>query len=252
MSEPVKVSGMVLSAMPIGEYDRRIVLLTSDRGKINGFARGARRPGSSMMAAAQPFVYGEFMLYEGRNSYTFVSAGSAEYFDELRKDISAVCYGSYFLELADYYSRENEDDSQILALLYLSVKALIRKQVPYPLIRCIFELRILVINGEYPDFFRCLHCGREDELSAFSAAAHGMFCSEHASMAGASAVYMNSAAVYAAQYIVSKPLTRLFAFTVSDEVQRQLRGMLDSYIRTVTDRNFRSLETLKMIDESGS
>ena len=146
----IELSGMVLRTAAAGEYDRRIVLLTRERGKITAFARGARRSGSALTAATVPFAFGTFRVYEGKSAYTCVAADISHYFEKLKTDYIGACYGAYFMEFADYYAQENLDGTDLLNLLYVSLKMLEKEDVPNRLVRYAFEVRLMVQGGEFP------------------------------------------------------------------------------------------------------
>ena len=48
MRETVALTGMILTASPMKEYDRRVEILTRERGRISAFAQGARKVGSAL------------------------------------------------------------------------------------------------------------------------------------------------------------------------------------------------------------
>lgn len=242
MGQTIVLTGMVLAAIPIGEYDKRITLLTKERGKITAFAKGARRQGSTLTAAANPFAFGQFEVYEGRTSYTVVRASISNYFRELVADFESVYYGFYFLEIADYYTRENADELHMLKLLYQSMRALEKKTLSNRLVRCIYELKAMVINGEYPNVFSCMDCKREDRLAFFDVEKGGMLC-EACGRTGA--IPVDASTLYALQYIVTSSIEKLYTFTVSEEVLTTLERVMEAYMKRYIDRRFKSLEVLK-------
>ena len=247
MSQNITVTGMVLSATPIGEYDRRVVILTKERGKISAFAKSARRQNSVLMGMTNPFSFGEFTLYEGRTSYTLVQANISNYFMELSTDFEGAYYGFYFMEFADYYTREYNDEKQMLKLLYQSLRALASKRIPYELVRCIFELKALVINGEYPEVFHCACCEEKETGMAFSCKTRGIVCGNCSGKINDS-IRIEKSTLYTLQYIVSSPIEKLYTFTVSDAVLRQLRKIMEQYVGMYVDKKFKSLEILESIN----
>ena len=106
-AELIEVTGMVLTASPVKEYDKRIELLTKERGRISAFVTGARRVNSAVSACAIPFTFGTYRLYEGRSSYNVQSAQIKKFFAGIADDFDTLCYASYFAELARYFTREN-------------------------------------------------------------------------------------------------------------------------------------------------
>lgn len=241
------VTGLVISAMPMGEYDKRITLLTRERGKITAFARGARRPNSQLLAATNPFSFGEFELFEGRSTYTIAKAAISNYFRTLAYDPIAAYYGFYFLEFADYYCQENNDEKEMLKLLYQTLRALESEHYDNRLVRAVFELKALAVNGEAPNVFGCLACGKKEQLYYFSGRKGGILCEECKGTAE-DAWKMTESTVYTMQYVIASDITKLYSFAVSEKVLAELQKMLAQYMQLYVNHTFKSLKVLDEIE----
>jgi len=209
------LTALVLASTPAGEYDRRVVLLTRERGKIACFARGARRPGSPLMAVSLPFCFGTYRIRPGRNSNVLVEAKLQTFFEKLRNDMEATCYASYFAEFLQYVTRENNDESALLLLAYQSFRALESNRIPQRLVRAVFEIRATVIEGEF------MPPSQEHGFSA--------------------------SALQAVEHIVSSPIRTLYTFAVKDSVLVELEHIAEVSVKRSLNHHFESLDILKAL-----
>ena len=218
MEDLVTVNGIVLKHSPSGDYDWVVTIFTAERGKITAFARGARKPGNKLCGCVEPFCFGSFKLFASRTAYNIQEASIDNYFEGFRTDLEAACYGTFFLELASYYTRENNEDRDLLNLLYISLKALLKESLANALVRCIYELKALEIEGEYPGVPE----GAELTLS--------------------------ESARYTLEYIEKSPINKLYTFSVNDEVLKELSLVTSLYRNRYIDKKLNSLEMLSAFD----
>ncbi len=264
MTGQVHLTGMVLVSMPVGDYDRRLTILTRERGKISAFAKGARKPTSPLLGCSQPFSFGEFVLYEGKNSYNVVSAEISNYFAELRNDVESIYYAMYFCEFSCFMTKENLEAGEPLKLLYMTLRALSKPALHKKLVRRIFELRFMAVNGEMPQVESCVLCGREEMLKQpkgwFSPTEGGICCEEcrrkrlqernaatgAAYMPENDGVWIGTTTIYTMQYILATPLEKLFTFTVSGEVLSELCEAMEQFLTKHVGHKMKSEEMLEV------
>ena len=209
-----ELTGMILRSMPIGEYDRRVEILTREKGKISAFARGSRKPGSPLMASASPFVFGRFRVFFGRSSNQLLSAQVQNYFETLRADITATCYGSYFMEILEYCTAENMDADALLILGYQALRALSSEKFDNRLVRGIFEIKAVTLEGEFeaPDPDKYL-----------------------------------PATIHALHFLWDTPPAKVYSFGVSEEVLRELLQIAGRLRKRTFPHHFQSLDILEVV-----
>ncbi len=240
MKNGVTVTGMVLSSMPIGEFDRRISLLTKELGKISVFAKGARKPKGAFVACTQTFAYGEFTVFPGK-AYTLIGADVKNYFEEFRGDFEKMYRGMYFCEVSGYFAQEGLDEGERLRLLYAALLALSRGRMDPALLKAVFDLRMLVLEGEGPEVTACVSCRKPytGGDARFGLHENGLLCGD---CFDSDSVPLHEGTVRALNYICFSPLEKLFSFELTKERSFELCDVVHRYFVLHVDREFKSEE----------
>ena len=150
---------LVLRTYRLGESDRLVVLLTRDRGKKRGVARGGARSRKRFGGALEPFTHVR-VAYHEREQRDLVRL---DYADVLGSPLTAggeACtYASYFAELLDEWSPENDPQERLFRLGVAVLDAL-QAGVGAERLARYFEYWLLRLQGVYPPVHACPQCAR--------------------------------------------------------------------------------------------
>src|SRR5947209_8573031 len=101
-------TGLVLSRRNLGETDRILTLYTREHGKLGAVAKGARRSGSRLSGATEPFTESRFLLATGRSLDIVTQCEVRQSFPGLRTDLEMLARATYFCELLSTFTVERD------------------------------------------------------------------------------------------------------------------------------------------------
>jgi len=248
MNQQLLLTGIVISEYPMGENDKRLTILTGERGKVSVISKGCRKVGSHLHAVSQAITFGEFQVSFGRNYNYLTSAVIKDSFGYLKDELKKILYASYFCEVTGYFAVEGQEERDLLNLLFITFMAMKKALLPLPLIRRIFEFRILQYSGYGMETNQCIHCGRDishEVESGISYSQGGIVCHQCKDQIFCDPVRGDVA--YALSYLSSAPLKETYSFVVSGKTQEGFERAVSRYFSVLADHNFKSEVMLETV-----
>ncbi len=156
----ITTQAIVLHHADYRENDRMLTLLTPDMGRVDALARGCKKPGSPLLAGAELFAFGEYVLFRGRGRATVVSCSIIDSFYDLRTDYDRLRYASYMLQVINAQALPAERPGRLFLLLLRSFKRLCYMDLDARAVTAAFLLMDAALSGYRPRLHHCVRCGR--------------------------------------------------------------------------------------------
>jgi DNA repair protein RecO (recombination protein O) len=141
----------VLRRRDSGESDRRLTILTREKGKIDVIAKGARKAGSRLAGSSDPLTVAQLGLATGKVNMFITQTQPLASFRGLRTDYDRLSYALALLELYAAVVPQEQPDSDIFDLLLISLQNLeVHPKPQVALVWC--ELQLMSYAGFLPIF----------------------------------------------------------------------------------------------------
>lgn len=241
-----QTTGLITKEVKYGDTGRIVTVITEDMGKISAITSKFRGGKGKYIPSLQLFSYSRLVLFKGseKGLYHINEADIIEPFKKIREDFLGVCYASYFGEVANRVTVENETDPEFLRLLLNTFYAL-SKGEDYEKIKTVFEWRCAAAEGYAPQLEGCAECKSEEE--AYLDIERGVTLCEHCGKSVLNAAKMNRGTLDAIKYICAAPSAKMLAFDCSDKMIEYLSALSELYLMLHLDCEFKTLEYLKKI-----
>ena len=255
------IDGLVLREMNSGENDKRLLVLTAEKGKIWICAKGGRSIKSNKSAICRAFTYAEFEIYE-KNNIFYLSGGSPnKAFFAYKTDLDGYALACYVTAICEEITGEEAEASEVLRATLNTFYAIENQLYPIEQMKAAYEIFAATASGFAPDLSECQSCkkrfGEADKLW-LDVMNGSLVCGECKSKTptnidanGVSIgayetrdllMPLDAPSLMAMRYCVSAPIQRLFSFSIKNPESTELfYRAAEAYLLNHLERGFDTL-----------
>lgn len=212
-----KVKGVILKTMDYKERDKIIWLFTESHGKIAVICKGVRSQKSKYQSLVRPILYGEFLLFKGGGTMYNLNEGMAiNSFSSLSSNLELLTYGSYFVELTDIMTQDNEPDETAYKILVTALYLLETNAIDMEMLALAFEIKLIRNSG--------LKVGREMVPFPISKASENII-----------------------EFLLKTEMSKIHVLKLDEKIKKELKEITAFIIKDSFQRRPKSLDLLKFL-----
>ena len=172
-----QTEAVIIKKTKLREADRILTLYTPHLGKIQGVAKGVRRPRSKLAGHLELLTHSQVSLARGRNLDTIIGSQTIDSFLPLKSDLWLTSCALYVTELINQFTADHIENYSLFRLLIETMHRLSRPDDNELVLRY-FELHLLNEVGYRPQLRQCVSCHSPLKVvtNTFSPADGGILC----------------------------------------------------------------------------
>ncbi|MEO0540918.1 MAG: DNA repair protein RecO [Cyanobacteria bacterium P01_A01_bin.105] len=160
MSRTYKTTGIILKAIPMGEADRLVTVLTPESGLVRAIAPGARKHKSRLGGRTGLFVINELLLSKGKSLDKIIQAETVRSFPALSTDLGRLTASQYLSELVLCEAVSEVPQGELyrfIVAFFERLEQVATAQVLAELAQAVVQ--VLRLGGVAPEVYQCCVTG---------------------------------------------------------------------------------------------
>ena len=251
MSKPrnYQTEAIIIKKTKLGEADRILTLYTPHLGKIQGVAKGVRRPRSKLAGHLELITHSQVSLARGRNLDTIIGSQTIDSFLPLKTDLWLTSCALYVTELINQFAAEHVENYLLFQLL-LEIMHHLCQAGDTELVLRYFELHLLNEVGYRPQLQQCVSCRSQLKpvTNAFSPTDGGVLCPKCRQRRSLTCS-LSVNALKVLRLLQSSSYDTANKLKINPELSHELDEVMSHYLKYLLDREVKSAVWLDILRE---